>query len=246
MRLKLSVLYVILILMVCLSGYFLFFPISEPAAPVEEEPEEYITIREEIQEGERDGRLDFTSLLGQNEDFTCWLNIPDTTISYPVVLGEDNSFYLKHSFTGQESRFGCPFIDTRTPPEGEVIMIHGHNMGYNREEMFSPLMLMQDRAYAASHNKIHLSFPGEEKEREYRIFSVGNFNVLDESFDFYKSSFSSEEEREEYFSYFAQSTLYCSDTEPPEGRILILSTCNDLYGEDNRLLICAVESSSMN
>lgn len=242
MRLKLTILYIILAVFLAAAGYLLFIQGSDPAPVAEEELEEYVTIREETKEGEF--TPDFASLKAINDNLVCWLRIPDTTISFPVVLGEDNSFYLRHSFSGRESKFGCPFVDTRTPPEGDVLLIHGHNMGYNREEMFSPLVLLQDPSYAESHNKLYLSFPGEEGEREYTLLGVANLDVTNPEFDLYRSTFVFREEREGYLSYLQSKSLYRSSEEVGEGKILILSTCNDLYGENNRLLIIAVESSS--
>ena len=42
--------------------------------------------------------FDYQALLDENSDCIGWLKIDETDISYPVVQGEDNEFYLHHDF----------------------------------------------------------------------------------------------------------------------------------------------------
>ena len=42
--------------------------------------------------------FDYQALLDENSDCIGWLKIDGTDISYPVVQGEDNEFYLHHDF----------------------------------------------------------------------------------------------------------------------------------------------------
>ena len=46
-------------------------------------------------------QIDFAELIRTNQDFRGWLYFPALDISYPVVQGEDNDYYLKHSFEGE-------------------------------------------------------------------------------------------------------------------------------------------------
>ena len=41
-----------------------------------------------------------------NSDFEGWLYIPALNINYPVVLGEDNGYYLTHTFQKAENSAG--------------------------------------------------------------------------------------------------------------------------------------------
>ena len=60
--------------------------------------------------------FDYQSLLDENADCIGWLKISDTDISYPVVQGKENEFYLHHDFqknyalaeTGYEVRLKIP------------------------------------------------------------------------------------------------------------------------------------------
>lgn len=181
--------------------------------------------------------IDAEALRAQNEDFLGWLYIPETYISFPVVKATDNAFYLKHGFNGYESAYGCPFVDTRTTPDSGNMVIHGHNMGNNRTEMFSPLLQYQAQAYAELHETAQLIMPGlNDGKDEYRLFAVLNFNI-NTDFDYIRSDFLTDEDRADYISYLQSHSIFNTDF-TPENETFILSTCNRTYGADNRLLIC--------
>ena len=89
------------------GGMSLYSYLSEQKAK-----NEYDTIRQEavveesrVEETEEvqvknypDLQIDFANLKKTNPDFRGWLYFPALDISYPVVQGEDNTYYLKHSF----------------------------------------------------------------------------------------------------------------------------------------------------
>lgn len=181
--------------------------------------------------------IDVSELRAQNEDFLGWIYIPETYISFPVVKAADNSFYLNHGFNGSYSAYGCPFVDTRTAPESGNMVIHGHNMGNNRTEMFSPLLQYQAQAYAELHETAQLILPGlNEGREEYRLFAVLNFNINND-FDYIRSDFLSDGDRSDYISYLQSHSIFNTNF-TPKNETFILSTCNRTYGADNRLLVC--------
>ncbi len=56
-------------------------------------------------------RFDYNGLMRVNPNFKCWIEIPGTTISYPVVQGPDNNYYLRKTFSGQYNVGGVIFFD---------------------------------------------------------------------------------------------------------------------------------------
>ena len=250
MNKKLITLYVLLALFVGL-GIFAAYSFLSDVPDTEEEtlpPYEFedisdLTGDQEDPEQTEDGQfpgppsIDADKLRAQNEDFMGWLYIPETYISFPVVKATDNAFYLTHGFNGYESAYGCPFVDTRTSPESGNMIIHGHNMGNNRTEMFSPLLQYQSQAYAELHEAAQLTMPGlNEGREEYRLFAVLNFDI-NSDFDYIRSDFLSDADRADYISYLQNHSIFSTDF-TPEHETFILSPCNRTYGADNRLLIC--------
>ena len=54
----------------------------------------------------------YARLYEENPDFAGWIQIPDTTIDYPVMYVEgDNDAYLHSSFNKEYDAAGVPFID---------------------------------------------------------------------------------------------------------------------------------------
>jgi len=245
MRIKIGLLYFLIFLFLSCCAYAIFQCIPEETE--EEEPYEYSDLHSAVEiTGDDDSnaislQYDYDALKAQNADFMGWLHIPDTEISFPVVMGADNDYYLNHGFSGTYSQFGCPFIDVRTPLGSENVVIHGHNMGNNRSEIFSTLLYYQDTEYAKNHSRIFFS-SGNQEIREYELFAVCNINVDASSLDYYQASFDEPTKRAEFLRNLQQCSLYPA-ADIPNGQIMILSTCNRAYGADNRLLIVAAEKS---
>ena len=225
------------------SGVYLIFLYS--GSGTSEPDYDYIEIQNMVAEpseppseelGPQPPTYDAEQLRSINDDFIGWLQIPDTTINYPVVQGTNNSYYLNHSFQKEYSRFGCPFLEFDTPADARSRVIHGHNMGVGREEMFSPLINYQDQTFAEDHQTLFFSEPNRAGEERYTLFAVLNLNIHDD-FNYRQQVFSDEESFHDFIDFLKDNSIYTCDF-MPTGNILILSTCNRVYGKDNRLLIC--------
>ena len=57
--------------------------------------------------------MDLSELRKTNEDVFGWITIPDTTVAYPLLQGDDNSHYLKYSWDGLWNPGGSIFFDYR-------------------------------------------------------------------------------------------------------------------------------------
>ena len=55
--------------------------------------------------------IDFEELEAVNEDIVGWLRISALDISYPVVQGTDNDFYLHRTFEKEDNFAGCIFLN---------------------------------------------------------------------------------------------------------------------------------------
>ena len=66
-----------------------------------QEPEEEESPESEKEKEEPKNRyleIDFAGLKAVNPDVIAWIQIPALDISYPVVQGKDNAYYLHHLF----------------------------------------------------------------------------------------------------------------------------------------------------
>lgn len=75
-------------------------------------------------------QVDFNKLEEINPDVIAWIEIPGLEISYPVVQGRDNDYYLHHLITGENHKSGSIFMDFHNQEDlsDRNTIIYGHNM----------------------------------------------------------------------------------------------------------------------
>lgn len=248
MKRQLKFLYVMLVVVLAIlvwSVSLMFSIDTEPEVPedyiIYAQQQKQVLLREDPTDEAEEGiyiSFDSASLKAENPDFEGWLMLPDTTISFPVLRTVNNDFYLYRDFYKQYSAYGSLYFDMASTVDAENRVIYGHNMGNNREEMFSPLVAFQDEAYAREHPYVYFAESEHEAADVYELFAVVNFNLVKNlDFNYAQSSFETPEARAEFIAYLKELSIFKTDFNP-EGQLLILSTCNRQYGGNNRLLIC--------
>lgn len=204
---------------------------------------------EKISKAEEDGREDledsatlrresFAALRKINDDVVAWIHVPNTDIDYPVVQGEDNSYYLDHTVEGSTSRVGAIFMDYRNKLIDESIpadyntIIYGHHL--KSGAMFTSLKEFKDESFFNKNRYVYLDTPGGTLT--YEIFSV---IITKADYNYIETFFNSTEEFLSFVSDIQKRALFNRDTVMSEGdKILTLSTCTYEY-EDARLAIFA-------
>ena len=91
--------------------------------------------------------MNLEALQRENEDIVGWIMIPDTEISYPLLQGEDNTYYLEHTWEHTKSRGGSIFLEqmcSRDLTDYNTI-IYGHRM--KNRSMFGSLAFYQEKEY---------------------------------------------------------------------------------------------------
>lgn len=166
-------------------------------------------------------RFDFSSLAAQNPDAVGWLRLPGTALSYPLVQGKDNSYYLTHTFSRRENKVGAVFLDSRIGRgfAAQNCVVYGHNM--NDGSMFASVWEFRNKSYFQAHPVFELYTKSGEKDCP--VFSA---HEAEPDGDAYSFSFS---DRKAYVSYQKKmKQASCYDTGvavAPSDRILTLSTC---------------------
>ena len=164
-------------------------------------------------------QIDFAELIRTNQDFRGWLYFPALDISYPVVQGEDNDYYLKHSFEGESDR---------------NTFVFGHNM--RDESMFGAFKNLLKGTASCEENPYFYIYT-EDKVYIYEIFSYYETKSTSDRF----ATFTSDASYDDYVQWATEHSLYASDADLSDrGNIVSLSTCYGSSGTKRRALIHGV------
>lgn len=175
--------------------------------------------------GVNQSEIDFQALWQTCPDVVGWLRIEDSGIDYPIVLGEDNDFYLHHLPDGTENKAGSIMMDeANTGLFLETInILHGHHM--RNGSMFGSLDDYNDEEYYRTHSTIRLYTPAGD----YNVAVFAAYTVNGYTFG-YPTSFDDEAEFEQFIRKAVSATSYKTGVEVEYGdRILMLSTCAYSY-----------------
>lgn len=166
--------------------------------------------------------VEFTALAAVNPDVTAWLYGPDTGISYPVVQGTDNDYYLDHLLDGTANSAGCLFVDTSCRPDfsGRNTVIYGHRM--KNGTMFAALGNYQEQVYYDAHPVFLLVTP----EGRYVVELFSGY-VADTAESAWMLDFSDEQAYLAWLEEVGEKSAFSSKVSPrAEDRVVTLSTCS--------------------
>ena len=215
--------------------------VSDNATPASVKPEKRTQAQSSAQPATLSG-VNLAKLQSQNPEFIAWLQIPSTSVNYPVVQTSDTAFYLTHNFKRQKAKagtlFSLPSTDYRTP--GKNIVIYGHHLSHRPNAMFSPLLNYKQAGYGRKHPEILLD--SIFRSNTYRVFAVVNWDI-DGDWMPMQTSFSSTEEFSAFVQEAQRRSLYDTGVSVPEAaEILTLITCDRSFGGVNgRLAVMAVK-----
>lgn len=210
---------------------------TEETTPATKSAGELIWVPEEVSDDpvlEELKKTDLSALREVNPDVVGWIRVPDTKIDYPVVQGEDNEYYLKHTWQNSENSVGTIFMDYRSSPALTDFntLIYGHNM--RGGSMFASLRSYSQQSYYEEHPYVYLVV--DNGVFRFEVFSAYKAE-LDASA--YGLSFQQRETREKFLADAAEKSDIETGIEPGvRDRILTLSTCSGA-GYDNRWVVHA-------
>ncbi len=176
--------------------------------------------------------IDWEALSDMNEDLIGWLYIPDTIISYPIVHGTDNSYYLTHTFDHKTNNCGSIFMDMSNQGDysSDNTILHGHNMKTGK--MFGSLRKYESREYWETHPYIYIIT--EEEIMKYHIFSSERTAAAS---DVYTLEFGSSDSFASYLKKRKACSYYDTGVEvTAEDHLLTLSTCTSDTEEGRRVV----------
>ena len=142
-------------------------PVQEEPQPEEPEPEPVVYCDTHA---EALAKTDLSALRETNEDVVGWISIPDTPVDYPLMQGEDNDYYLNHTWDRAANSVGSIYLEHQVSPAFDDFntIIYGHRMKNN--SMFGSLKYYKDAEYWQAHPSVYIV--NDDGVHRYAVFAA--------------------------------------------------------------------------
>lgn len=188
--------------------------------------------------------VDLEKLTDENPDVIGWIHMEDTVVSYPLLQGPNNYYYLDKTYEKKYLASGSIYLDSGNEADlsDAHSVIYGHNM--RNHTMFGDLDMFMEPEYLAEHPYVYLLLP-EGKWLKYQIYSVYRADVEDGT---YLVPLNKKKAFAQFTDLTMDKCIFDEETrkqlqlpEPKAGdRILTLSTCTEDRAETERFVLQAV------
>ena len=210
-------------------------PASKPV------PEPFGEVRSEVPLDDEHARellkTDLGALRAVNGDVIGWIEIPGTPISYPLLHGTDNQYYLNHNWKKEYNAGGSIFLEAKNRPDLDNFntLIYGHRM--SDSSMFNSLRHYSGQEYADEHSRIYVAVEGGV--RVYEVFAAMKVTVTD---PVYWLITNQTKYMQKMIDFCLENSVITGGSVPEiTDRLLTLSTCTGLTTSDDRWVVVAVE-----
>lgn len=184
--------------------------------------------------------VDFDKLLEINPDSVGWLEVPSLRISYPIVQGPDNDFYLQHDINNNFAWSGAIYLDYRSNREMNEAhtTIYGHHM--NDGTMFAALLKYDSEDFFKKNQEKNNNYVYVYLKDTIKVYQM--FAVVDAFFENDPDSFivllHSEESKQKYLDHIKEKQLYDTGiTATVNDTLLTLYTCQSDSSSKERHMI---------
>lgn len=187
-------------------------------------------------------RVDFKALKTDNPDTIGWIRFKNINISYPIMQGEDNDYYLYHTFSGAELTAASIFMDYSNTSDftDQNTFIYGHNM--KNKSMFGNLNNYAKEEYYQENPSFWIYTP--DYTYRYDIFSCYLAGVGEQENSF-QIGFASAEDYQSYIDAVKERSAYDTGVAVDTvDKIVTLMTCNKA-GHAYRFLVHAVQAEAI-
>jgi len=159
-----------------------------------------------------------------NPDVFAWIKIDGTNISYPVVKGKNNDYYLDHGADGNYLRSGSIFADYRCSTNmdnNRNTVFYGHNM--TNDTMFGDVEKFLDENFFRNTLIYIYTKDGIYVYKPFSVFSTRS------NFQYFRVVFVSDEDYLNFVTEMHLKSRFATDqTFDEASRIITLSTCTNL------------------
>ena len=177
---------------------------------------------------------EFQNLRSQNTDMMAWIAFDTLDISYPVLKGQDNLYYLTHTFSGKTNSSGSIFMEVGNAGDFSDChtLIYGHNM--KNGSMFGLLKKYRDEEFYKGNEYFTVYL--ENKYLRYQIFSVHTVSVTD---PVYTIGFAPNQEYADFVERLNRQAWYDTGIKADvNDKVVTLSTCTS--SDDQRYVVHAL------
>ena len=175
------------------------------------------------------------ALASLNANAFAWIKVDGTRVDYPIVKGNDNSYYLDHALDRTYSVSGSVFIDymnSKKLSQNRNTCVYGHNM--NDGTMFQTIMNFKNKNQFKN-GKIEIY----TKEGIY-VYTPFAAYESDPYFYFFYTEFPTDEYFSQFLSDIKEKSMHESDITPTAtDKIVTLITCTNTV-EDKRCVVHGV------
>lgn len=157
-----------------------------------------------------------------NESIVSWISVDGTNINYPIVKGEDNSFYLNHDINKNLKLSGWTFMDYRNSIDmsDDNTIFYGHNLANKTGFGSLSNVFTEDWINNSNHYIVVLS---EEGKYVYEVFST---YTIDPEVYYLQNNFNNKDSFYEFISVLKNRSTYDFDVDINRNdKIITLSTC---------------------
>lgn len=185
---------------------------------------------------------DHAALLEINPEAQGYLQIPSLDLLLPVVQTDNNDYYLTHAISGETSKNGTLFIDSRNDLgiDSENAIIYGHCM--KNGSMFGSLSKYNTESFYLEDGNKYMYFYTEDHIYQYEIYSVHTTPAISET---YTTIFPDSDTYFSYINSMSSVSFYETSAQFTEvSKTITLSTCTN--DDNTRLVIQAVRIGDIN
>jgi sortase B len=191
------------------------------------------TDRSELYATQGEYRKSFADLVAVNADITGWLTIADTTIDYPILQSQDNTYYLTHNYQKETFSAGSIFKDYRNTNEftDQNTIIYGHST--LDQSMFGELSEYTDADFYAQHP----TFDYDTLLTSYTVQVMAVYQTTTTD-NYIQPNFATTASYAAFIAKTKQKSQYDTGVDvSTTDRLLTLSTCASAYTTNKRLVV---------
>lgn len=178
---------------------------------------------------------DHEKLLEANADAVGYIYMPASNMRLPIVQGEDNDYYLTHSFNGTSNSSGTIFedCDIKGGLSATNVILYGHHM--KNDGMFAPLKYYVRNGaayYNTEGNDVFYIYTGN-RIIQYKIFTVHEDDPISPTYTY---NFPDVSSLREYAQQMKDLSIYDTGVDVSNAtQVITLSTCT--AAGDRRIIV---------